>query len=124
MNNMLFRFIRLLANCIISFNCVLTFLAGVEMKSGKELVDFLADKSAMDIVNRFGYGFNPVVDGLFMPQTPISLHDAGKFHPVDILLGFNTDEGFSFIKNLLLEEKREMSPDLASDILKLIVFKQ
>lgn len=97
--------------------------SGVEMKSGKELVDFLADKSAMDIVNRFGYGFNPVVDGLFMPQTPISLHDAGKFHPVDILLGFNTDEGFSFIKNLLLEEKREMSPDLASDILKLIVFK-
>lgn len=94
------------------------------MKSGKELVAFLADKSAMDIVNHFGYGFNPVVDGQFMPEPPISLYGADKFNPVDILLGFNTDEGFSFIRALLVEEKREMTPDLASDILKVIVFKQ
>lgn len=97
--------------------------SGSEMKSGKELVTFLADKSAMDIVNHFGYGFNPVIDGQFMPEPPISLYGADKFLPVDILLGFNTDEGFSFTRTLLIEEKREMTPDLASDIVKVIVFK-
>ena len=40
---------------------------------------------------------NHVIDGDYLPGDPISLYAAGEFNPVELLLGFNSSEGLSFV---------------------------
>ncbi len=42
------------------------------------------------------FGFNPVVDGGFLPDQPRALFDAGNYAKVPYLLGSNADEGTLF----------------------------
>jgi para-nitrobenzyl esterase len=44
-----------------------------------------------------GLGFDPSVDGTFMPDQPRNLYDAGDIAKVPYLLGSNTDEGTLFL---------------------------
>lgn len=59
------------------------------------------DLRAMD-PSRLGLPFTlaggawPVVDGYVIPDDQYLLYDAGKFNDVDILVGYNSDEGASF----------------------------
>ncbi|KAK3751857.1 hypothetical protein QZH41_009663 [Actinostola sp. cb2023] len=49
-------------------------------------------------VNRW----RPVVDGVFLPDTPLNLRKAMKFHPYPLLVGLTSEEGSYFIsKNYL-----------------------
>lgn len=82
---------------------------------------FLADKPAAEIVKRMGLGFNPVLDYIFMPHEPVALCESGKFHAVDVLLGFNTDEGFQFVRQLM--KTLTPSVQLANNTLNDIIFK-
>ena len=38
----------------------------------------------------------PVVDGWVIPDDQYKLYEAGRYHDVDILVGYNSDEGLSF----------------------------
>ncbi len=42
---------------------------------------------------RDGRAFRPVVDGLFLPQTPAAIFAAGKQNDVPVIAGWNHDEG-------------------------------
>ena len=38
----------------------------------------------------------PIIDGYVIPDDQYKLYDAGKFNDVDVLIGYNSDEGASF----------------------------
>lgn len=46
----------------------------------------------------------PVVDGRVLPDLPTRLWDAGKQHPVDLLIGSNADEGELFVAGVTMSE--------------------
>ena len=50
----------------------------------------------------------PVVDGYVIPDDQTRLYEQGRFNPVDILVGYNSDEGASFSR------VREAAPHIAS----------
>lgn len=41
--------------------------------------------------------FGPIIDGVFMPQDPLSLAATQTYNKVEVLLGSNTDEGTMFV---------------------------
>ena len=43
-----------------------------------------------------GSGGWPIVDGYVIPDDQYKLYDAGKYNDVDVLIGYNSDEGLSF----------------------------
>lgn len=96
---------------------------GAEVKNGREIVEFLSDKSSTDIVKMLGEGFNPTVDGVFLSDVPLNLYRSGKFNPIDVIIGFNTNEGMQFIERL--KQRFSIFPkESAENLLKTIVFNQ
>ena len=49
---------------------------------------------------RLEEGFNPTIDGTYLTESPQRSLDAGKFHNIDMMLGFNTHEGIGFIQEM------------------------
>lgn len=70
------------------------FAAGV----GAESVAELRDMPPSALVRPFAMagGAWPVVDGYVIPDDQYVLYDSGRFNDVDILVGYNSDEGASF----------------------------
>ncbi len=48
----------------------------------------------------------PIVDGVVIPDDQHKLYEAGKYNDVDILVGYNSDEGLSFAREKTPEEYR------------------
>lgn len=56
--------------------------------------------SAEDIVkNTQGWEFWPVVDGVAIVDDQYKLYEAGKYNDVDVIAGYNSDEGSLFVHN-------------------------
>ena len=75
-------------------------------KEGVKLAERLGAKSIADLralePNKIGGGFAlaggpwPIVDGYVIPGDQYVLYEEGKFNDVDVLIGYNSDEGASF----------------------------
>lgn len=48
----------------------------------------------------------PIVDGVIIPDDQHKLYEAGQYNDVDILVGYNSDEGLSFAREKTPEEYR------------------
>ena len=46
----------------------------------------------------------PIVDGWVIPDDQFRLYETGQYNPVDILVGYNSDEGLSFAREKTPEE--------------------
>lgn len=46
----------------------------------------------------------PIIDGWVIPDDQYKLYEAGHYNPVDILVGYNSDEGLSFSRERTPEE--------------------
>ena len=70
---------------------------GLEFAAGKSLEE-LRNMPVTALGRPFAMagGAWPVVDGYVIPDDQYRLYDAGKFNDVDILVGYNSDEGASF----------------------------
>lgn len=70
---------------------------GLEFATGKSLAELRSmPASALGRPFAMAGGAWPVVDGYVIPDDQYRLYDAGKFNDVDILVGYNSDEGASF----------------------------
>ena len=75
-------------------------------KQGAKLAERLGARSIADLramePDKLGGGFAlaggpwPIVDGYVIPDDQYRLYEAGKFNDVDVLIGYNSDEGASF----------------------------
>ena len=75
-------------------------------KQGVKLAERLGARSIADLramePDKLGGGFAlaggpwPIVDGYVIPDDQYKLYEAGKFNDVDVLIGYNSDEGASF----------------------------
>lgn len=75
-------------------------------KQGVNLAERLGAESIADLramePDKLGGGFAlaggpwPIVDGYVIPDDQYKLYEAGKFNDVDVLIGYNSDEGASF----------------------------
>lgn len=75
-----------------------------------EVVECLRERDATELVdNEWGtlglceFPFVPVVDGVFLDETPTRSLATGRFKKTDILTGSNTEEGYYFIMYYLTE---------------------
>ena len=80
----------------------------------------LRAKSAADLmaspVVAAGTGFGLDVDGVFMPDQPRTLYDAGTIAKVPYLLGTNTDEGTLFLPATKVTTETEYKAVLAAQL--------
>lgn len=88
--------------------------------SSEEMLDFLSTKSTEDIIDKLGEGFNPVMDGYFLPEFPKQLYAKGLVHPVDLLVGFNSHEGANFIFDLA-KTKSVTTLDKAQELVDFVI---
>ena len=58
-----------------------------------------------DVTKPLGYSFWPVFDGMVVPKNPYAALQAGDMNDVDILVGFNSDEGTLFVPPDITEER-------------------
>ena len=70
------------------------FMEGVGAQSLAELRAMPASKLGRPFA--MAGGAWPIVDGYVIPDDQYRLYEAGKFNDVDILVGYNSDEGASF----------------------------
>lgn len=56
-----------------------------------------ASKYNMDVIDPYAHTFWPVFDGKVLPKDPYKALVEGNYNKVDILAGFNTDEGSLFV---------------------------
>lgn len=91
-------------------------LVGCDAKESKPLVECLREVPAEDLVNATTYQmpelipeeiihFGPVVDGNVLPEAPATLIAKHHFNPVDIMVGFNADEGMMAFLLMASDEK-------------------
>lgn len=72
----------------------------------------LRSLSAQTILDSTGYTtFWPVVDGYAIVDDQYTLYEQGKYNDVDILIGFNDDEGSLFIYNATIEQYKQTAQD-------------
>ena len=76
-------------------------IGGSNIKDGKDMVEFLATKSAADIVKHSGERFGPVVDGVFLTDHPWALYRSGQFNPVEVIVGYNVDDGLLLVGDIM-----------------------
>ena len=70
---------------------------GLEFAAGKSVAEMRnMPASALGRPFAMAGGAWPVVDGYVIPDDQYRLYEAGKFNDVDILVGYNSDEGASF----------------------------
>ncbi len=60
---------------------------------------------SMNVIEPFPYCFWPVFDGVVIPEDPYAAVVEGSINDVDILAGFNTDEGEGFVPEGISEEQ-------------------
>ncbi|CAH3023185.1 unnamed protein product [Porites evermanni] len=80
-----------------------------------------AQLKVFDYLNFFR--FAPVVDGYFMPDSPIKLLKAGKFNKSNVMIGFTRDDGTVFANGFpgvmpALDLSKGMSRNLFVDVIK------
>ncbi len=83
----------------------------------------LADKPAEEILKVFPEPFAPkVIDGLYMTSDPQTLYRTSAVAcPVDLMLGFNADEGFGFLDLFHIQKSQCKSREVAEKAMALIV---
>ena len=72
----------------------LAFMESLGVKSVDEMRDM--PPSALGRPFVMAGGAWPIVDGYVIPDDQYRLYEAGKFNDVDVLIGYNSDEGASF----------------------------
>lgn len=92
-------------------------LASAE-KDGEKIAESLGAKTVAELralpAEKFagrdmsGYGAWPVVDGYVIKDDQYKLYEKGDFNDVDVLIGYNSDEGSSFSWNDNGENHREV----------------
>ena len=67
---------------------------GCNSENSHDMIKCLRKKDAQSIVLDYGWkSIGPVIDNYFIYDTPESLRRSGKFYPVPLIGGFNSDEG-------------------------------
>lgn len=83
-------------------------LLGQQMVADLQEIDAktLAEASAFttDVTNPSLTNFGPVFDGKILPKNPYKALLDGNYNKVDIIAGFNTDEGSIFVPGGIDEE--------------------
>ncbi|XP_042583404.1 acetylcholinesterase [Cyprinus carpio] len=82
-------------------------LVGCSEGNDTELVDCLRNKHPQELIDQewqvlpysslFRFSFVPVIDGVFLPDTPEAMINSGNFKYTQIMLGVNQDEGSYFL---------------------------
>jgi para-nitrobenzyl esterase len=70
-------------------------LAALRMKTSQELLAITG--SGMGIGGGGSFSFGPLVDGWVVPDDPGAIFEAGRQHPVPLIVGSNADEGTIFL---------------------------
>lgn len=72
--------------------------------------------SAQTILDSTGYKlFWPVVDGYAIVDDQYKLYEQGKYNDVDIMIGYNDDEGSLFIYNMTVDQYKQMAKEQFGD---------
>jgi carboxylesterase type B len=88
-------------------------------------VQQLREMPLSDLVNNGPHHlFSPVVDGAELTDHPLTLFKNGQFAKVDVLLGFNSNEGFLTINELLKQKPGPITVERAREMLHAIVFRR
>ena len=73
-------------------------ILGFSGQDGKEIVEFLSNMSAEEILEVCGSDYQPTIDGSFLPDFPEVLYTSKHLKKnVDVMYGFTSDEGAMFI---------------------------
>lgn len=72
-------------------------------KDAQELVN--ASVFSKNVIEPYPYCFWPVFDGKALPEDPYKALTSGQVNDVDILAGFNTDEGEGFVPEGISEQQ-------------------
>jgi para-nitrobenzyl esterase len=63
----------------------------------------------------FGSGGSwPIIDGVVIPDDQFTLYEAGKYNDVPVLIGYNSDEGLSFMGMLNVKNAAEYEASLTA----------
>src|SRR5690606_20620373 len=66
-------------------------------KAGAKTIKELRSLPVKEIPMVMGMGGAwPIIDGYVIPDDQFKLYEAGKYHDVPVLIGYNSDEGASF----------------------------
>ena len=80
-----------------------------ELNYTSKMIECLRSKNASELIYNepfvgvVDFPFVPIVDGAFFDETPIESLKKGNFKTANILLGSNTEEGYSFLMYFLPE---------------------
>lgn len=74
-------------------------------KAGAKTIKELRSLPVKEIPMVMGMGGAwPIIDGYVIPDDQFKLYEAGKYHDVPVLIGYNSDEGASFSREKTPEE--------------------
>lgn len=96
---------------------------GGTVSSGQDILAFLRSKSSAELVAGLGEGFQPVIDGVCFTELPLRGYKAGDFALIDVIVGFNSDEGAGFLR-VFARQNPSMNNDKAAEFLRNLVFKK
>lgn len=88
-------------------NALMETLGVADLDSLRKLdINAMVEKSAfsMDMTNQNELCLMPVFDGTVLPEDPYDCIKSGDFNDVDVLMGYNTDEGTTFIPEGISEQ--------------------
>ncbi len=78
-------------------------LAELRKMPAQEIAE--ASQFSMNVLEPYPYCFWPVFDGTVIPEDPYKAVMEGSINDVDILAGFNTDEGDTFVPEGITEQQ-------------------
>jgi carboxylesterase type B len=65
------------------------------------------------------------IDGIDLKDHPLDMFARGEFYQTDMILGFNTNEGLMFMRELMRDKHAaSVTVDKAQELLKNIVFRR
>ncbi|MDQ8185169.1 carboxylesterase family protein [Pelagicoccus sp. SDUM812002] len=74
-------------------------------KAGVSSIEALRDVPAKELPGGWGSGSSwPIVDGFVVPDDQYKLYEKGDYNHVDVLVGYNSDEGLSFSREGSVDE--------------------
>lgn len=76
--------------------------------------------SAAELLKQQWQGGGPIVDGYVLPQSVSEIFAAGKENKVDLLTGWNEDDGVDFSKTTAAEFKTNIADEYGADAAKLL----
>jgi len=88
----------------------------------REAVRQLRAMPISDIVKRGPHRlFYAAIDGIDLVDNASDLFSSGKFSEVDMLLGFNSDEGLIFVNDFVSASPGPLTVGKAQEVLRIIV---